>query len=167
MSLRRTQQQIISRYFALLCQLKLIWKTTIWTPFLCTWLVCDRGNTLTNRTLGGNLTFYINNKLSQSNKLIATSNDPVIKLWRGKWDHIDYIVCIIFVISYCTVVNKPGNPKVRDIVARTHESVKTAEKWSLGYVISPLGDFNLASVKLGKYKQHEVIPTRKKTVEKL
>ena len=128
-------------------------------------LRADRDNRSTQKSIGGGLSIYINDKWANSFKILSTRSDPeletmVVKV-RPFWLPRD-ITSIIFIVIYCPIFSAASTQKVKDVVARLHDTIEETERLNPDAAIIALGDFNSASIKLRRYKQHVTSPTRNK-----
>ena len=130
----------------------------------------DRSASSTNKTIGGGLLIYINNKWSDSYKLISTHRDPVLETMaialRPHWSPRE-ISTIIILIVYCSVFDNQSSSVVKETNNKLHEQLHKLEKKYPDGTIFAVGDFNSASINLPNYKQYVTCSTRKnKTLDK-
>ena len=78
------------------------------------------------------------------------------------------IACVLLILVYCPVFDKPSHANVKDVVAKLHTTIEKSESDNPNAAILVLGDFNSASINLKRYKQYVNCTTRNnKTLDKL
>ena len=70
------------------------------------------------------------------------------------------IACVLIILIYCPIFESKTSSKVKEVVARIHTTVETAERENPNSAVIILGDFNSASVNLRRYKQNVTFATR-------
>ena len=130
----------------------------------------DRDPTKTNKQLGGGLLLYINDNWSNSYSVVSNHIAPDIEIMvvkvRPYWLPRE-IACVFLIIVYCPLFDCPTSTKVKEAVARIHDTIESTEQQNPAAAVLVLGDFNSASVKLHRYKQNVTCTTRNdKTLDK-
>ena len=131
----------------------------------------DRDTNKANKQCGGGLLLYINDNWANNFILVSTHIEPHLEIMvvkvRPFWLPRE-IACVLLILVYCPVFDKPSHANVKDVVAKLHNTIEKYEQDNPNAAIITLGDFNSASIKLRRYKQYVSCTTRQnKTLDKL
>ena len=131
----------------------------------------DQDTNKANKQCGGGLLLYINDNWANNFILVSIHIKPHQEIMMVKvrpfWLPRE-IACVLLILVYCPVFDKPSHANVKDVVAKLHNTIEIYEQDNPNAAIITLGDFNGASIKLRRYKQYVSCTTRQnKTLDKI